>query len=238
VLRQGQGFVSLGTSGVVLAARDSYLPRPDLALHTFCHAVPQTWYQMGVMLSATDSLNWLSRIVGHSPRALTQELDPTPAAPTDLMFLPYLSGERTPHNDAAIRGSFTGLSTASKRADMTRAVLEGVSFGLRDCLNAIRADSAGPDALYAIGGGAASDHWLTMLATILDTPLHRPKGGEFGAALGAARLGQIAATNCDPADVMIPPADIEIFEPSPALSDAYTAAFARFTAAYGHLRKL
>jgi xylulokinase len=110
VLREGQSFVSLGTSGVILTARSGYAPAFKTAVHTFCHAIPHHWYQMGVMLSATGSLNWLSRLVGKEPTELTKALGLKLQAPGKIQFIPYLSGERTPHNDSAVRGGFLGLS--------------------------------------------------------------------------------------------------------------------------------
>ena len=118
---EGHAFVSLGTSGVLFAANDSYRPSPQTAVHTFCHALPGTWHQMGVILSATDSLNWLAGVTGREPRELTEELGDRPNGPGKVTFLPYLSGERTPHNDAAIRGAFAGLGHESGRAAMTQA---------------------------------------------------------------------------------------------------------------------
>ncbi|CAN0309501.1 unnamed protein product, partial [Chrysoparadoxa australica] len=138
-MREGTGFVSLGTSGVVLAGRDGYAPLPESAVHTFCHAVPGQWYQMGVILAATDSLNWLSRVTGASPAELSQEVGDTLDGPGDLRFLPYLSGERTPHNDSDIRGGFLNIAVGTERRDMSRAVMEGVAFALRDCAEALKA---------------------------------------------------------------------------------------------------
>ncbi|APX25352.1 MAG: xylulokinase [Rhodobacteraceae bacterium] len=238
VLSEGQGFVSLGTSGVLLAARDGYRPSPDTALHSFCHAVPGTWYQMGVMLSCTDSLNWLARITGARPAELTAALGDCLTAPGRVRFLPYLSGERTPHNDADIRGAFTGIGAETTREDLTRAVLEGVSFGLRDSAEALRSVGARPAQLLAIGGGSGSRYWLRLLATVLDTPLHLPKAGEFGAALGAARLGRIAATGESPAEVMTPPATGEVVEPVSALVPAFDTAYRRFGPAYRGIRAI
>ncbi len=232
VLSEGQGFVSLGTSGVLLAARDGYRPSPETALHSFCHAVPGTWYQMGVMLSCTDSLNWLARITGARPAELTASLGDCLRAPGRERFLPYLSGERTPHNDADIRGAFTGIGAETSRDDLTRAVLEGVSFGLRDSAEALRGTGARLDQLLAIGGGTLSRYWLRLLATVLDVPLHLPRAGEFGAALGAARLGRIAATGEAPQQVMTAPAIGEVIEPVAGMTDAMNAAYARFGPAY------
>ena len=153
-MREGTGFVSLGTSGVVLTGRDGYAPLPESAVHTFCHAVPGQWYQMGVILAATDSLNWLSRVTGASPADLSVELGDTLDGPGALRFMPYLSGERTPHNDSRIRGGFLNIDVGTSRRDMTRAVMEGVAFALCDCAEALKASGARLDSLLAIGGGA------------------------------------------------------------------------------------
>ncbi|SFR42529.1 xylulokinase [Litoreibacter janthinus] len=237
-LDEGQGFVSLGTSGVLLSARDGYKPAPETAVHTFCHAVPGRWYQMGVMLSATDSLNWLSRITGASPAELTANLGETLLPPGRVRFLPYLSGERTPHNDASIRGSFSGLAAETTRDDMTRAVLEGVAFGLRDSFEALRATGAKMERLIAIGGGTGSRYWLRLIATVLGIPLDLPGDGEFGAALGAARLGMAAATGASPEQIMTPPDIRETIEPDSALITKYDDAYAAFRAAYPVLKQV
>ena len=231
-LNEGQGFVSLGTSGVLLAARDGYRPAPETAVHTFCHAVPGRWYQMGVMLSATDSLNWLAGITGRPAADLTKALGDNLRPPGPIRFLPYLSGERTPHNDAEIRGSFTGLAAETGVDDLTQAVLEGVAFGLRDSFEALKATEAQLDRLIAIGGGAASRYWLKLIATVLNLPLALPEQGEFGAALGAARLGVVAATGQDPDEVMTAPAIETIIPPEAELVEAYETAYRAFCRAY------
>ena len=159
---------------------------------------------MGVMLSATDSLNWLSRITGKSPADLTGTLGTEVQSPGAVRFLPYLSGERKPHNDSQIRGGFTGLSTGTTTEDLTRAVLEGVAFGLHDSFDALRSTGVNIQSLLAIGGGSASIYWLKLIATVLDTPLLVPSGREFGATLGAAKLGLLAATGRPVSDVLTP----------------------------------
>ncbi len=228
VLTDGQGFVSLGTSGVVLAGRTDCEPSPETAVHTFCHAVPDRWYQMGVMLSATDSLNWLSRLVDKSPKDLTSALSQDLKPPSSLRYFPYLSGERTPHNDPMVRAGFYGIDQRSDVRDMTQAVLEGVAFGLRDCAEALMNTGAQFERLYVIGGGAASDYWVKLLATVLNIPLERPVGGEFGAALGAARLGMVAALGVAPETVMRPPTSVEIFEPVADLVVEFDRAYKQF----------
>lgn len=235
-LEEGQGFVSLGTSGVLLAARNGYHPAPATAVHTFCHAVPGRWYQMGVMLAATDSLNWLARLTDKSPSELTNALGGTLQPPGRVRFLPYLSGERTPHNDASIRGSFTGLSTSTTREDMTRAVLEGVAFAMRDSFEALQATGAKLEQVVAIGGGTASRYWLRMIATVLGVPLQLPQGSEFGAALGAARLGFAAATGRAPEDIMAVPDIRETIMPEFEQSAAYDGAYTAFRKAYPAVR--
>lgn len=228
----GQAFVSLGTSGVLFAANASYLPNPESAVHTFCHALPDTWHQMGVILSATDSLNWLSEISGKGAGELTAELGDTLKAPTGASFLPYLSGERTPHNDSAIRGSFTGLAHESSRAVLTQAVLEGVAFAFRDSLEALAKAGTTLTRVTAIGGGSRSRYWLKAIATALGLPVDIPADGDFGAAFGAARLGMIAATSADPLRVCTAPATDATIEPVAALSNAYADAYQRYRLLY------
>ncbi|RWM41238.1 xylulokinase [Mesorhizobium sp.] len=232
----GHAFVSLGTSGVLFAANASYLPNPESAVHTFCHALPATWHQMGVILSATDSLNWLSEITGKGAGDLTGELSDTLKAPTGVTFLPYLSGERTPHNDSAIRGSFTGLAHQSGRAVLTQAVLEGVAFAFRDSLEALKTAGTTLTRVTAIGGGSRSRYWLKAIATALQLPVDIPADGDFGAAFGAARLGLIAATGSDPLAVCTAPATDATIEPDAALGGAYADAYQRYRALYPAIR--
>lgn len=227
----GQGFVSLGTSGVLFAATDRYLPRPESAVHAFCHALPGMWHQMGVILSASAALEWFASIAGTRPADLTADLG-TLQAPGEVTFLPYLSGERTPHNAAHIRASFAGLSARSDRAALTRAVMEGVAFALADNLAALRAAGSDPQALLALGGGARSDYWLRAIATALGLPVLVPESGDFGAAFGAARLGLMAATGADPASVCTPPRIATEIAPDPVLQDDFAEGLARFRALY------
>lgn len=235
---EGHAFVSLGTSGVLFAANASYLPKPESAVHAFCHALPNTWHQMGVILSATDALNWYSGIAGKSASELSSELGDDLQAPTGVTFAPYLSGERTPHNDAAIRGSFIGLSHESDRKALTQAVLEGVTFAIRDNLEALKSAGTSISRVTAIGGGSRSRYWLASIATSLGVPVDIPAEGDFGAAFGAARLGLIAATGADPVAVCSQPETEETIEPVAALSGAYEEAYARYRALYPAIKPL
>lgn len=237
-MREGAGFVSLGTSGVLLVARDGYAPLPASAVHTFCHAVPAQWYQMGVILAATDSLNWLARMTGATPETLSTELDKPISGPGRAAFLPYLSGERTPHNDSHIRGAFAGLDIGDDRSDLTQAVMEGVSFALRDCAEALRQTGARMDSLLAIGGGSASRFWVETIATLLNTPLDIPQAGDFGAALGAARLAMVGAGGGDPDQVMSRPPIAQTIEPVADLTAAYSDAYGAWRALYPALKDI
>ena len=228
----GSAFLSLGTSGVLFVSNERFSPNTEGAVHAFCHALPHTWHQMGVILSATDSLNWLARVVGEPAPALAGALGPSVPAPSEVMFLPYLSGERTPWNDAAARGVFVGLSQSTERAALTQAVLEGVGFAFRDCLRVLEEAGTAVTRAFAVGGGANSSLWLKIMASILDRPLDLGAEADVGAALGAARLGMAAALGGDPVRFMPPPAIKATVEPDPALVPAYAEAYERYRALY------
>ena len=236
VVRAGEAFVSLGTSGVLFAANDGYQPAPDTAVHTFCHALPGAWHQMGVILAATDALNWFAGLVGSDAAKLTGDLGAL-RAPGKTLFLPYLGGERTPLNDAAIRGAFLGLEHATDRAAATRAVLEGVTFAIRDCRDALAATGTTIQSLLAVGGGSRSDYWLRAIATALGTPVQVPVAGDFGGAFGAARLAMMAATGAG-AEIATAPAIARMVEPDAKLLSAFDAGHARYRAAQGAVQGL
>lgn len=232
----GAAFVSLGTSGVLFASNASYMPNPDSAVHAFCHAVPNTWHQMGVILSATDSLNWLAALTGRDAASLTGSLGTELQAPGPVTFLPYLSGERTPHNDASIRGAFTGLGHESGHVALTKAVVEGVAFAIRDSLEALALAGTKLTRVTAVGGGSRSDYWLKVIATTLGMPVDIPAEGDFGAAFGAARLGMIAATGADPFEICKPPHTERTIEPEASLIDVYSAAYEKYKSHYAAIK--
>jgi xylulokinase len=236
VVRAGEAFVSLGTSGVLFAANDGYQPDPATAVHTFCHALPNTWHQMGVILAATDALNWYAKLTGTDAAKLTGELGPL-QAPGKTVFLPYLGGERTPLNSASVRGAFTGLEHATDRAAGTRAVLEGVTYAIRDSRDALAATGTRLENLLAVGGGSRSDYWLKLIATALDCPVQLPVAGDFGGAFGAARLGLMAATGAG-AEIATLPQIARTIDPDPTLKDAFDAGHARFRAAQSAIKDL
>ena len=235
VTKPGSAFLSLGTSGVIFAATASYAPAPETAVHTFCHALPDTWHQMGVILSCTDALNWYGTLTGKTAADLTGALRDV-TAPGRALFLPYLGGERTPHNDATVRGALIVLENETDQTAGTRAVLEGVGFALRDNLDALAATGTNVSSLIAVGGGAQSRVWLETLATILELPIDIPVSGEFGAAFGAARLGMMAATG-DLSLATAPKTATQI-EPRADLIQDFSAAHDRYKATYSALRTL
>jgi xylulokinase len=191
----GDAFISLGTSGVLFVVTDSYRPAPQSAVHAFCHVLPNLWHQMSVMLSAASCLQWFCRLTSTTEVALLEEIaqlseEEKANAP---FFLPYLSGERTPHNDPLARGMFWGMTHTSLRAQLGYAVLEGVSFGIADGLRVLQESGTRIEQCSLVGGGARSPFWAQLLADILAMPVVTHKGGETGGALGAARLACLAA---------------------------------------------
>jgi len=202
----GQAFLSLGSSGVVFVCDDRFRPAPERTVHAFCHCLPATWHRMAVCLAAASCLTWLARVTGAANETvLLDELEREGvAAARGPVFLPYLAGERTPHNDPRAAGVFFGLEGGTVRADLTRAVLEGVAFALADGLEALEEKGGPIAALSVTGGGARSVLWGRILATALGKRLIYHEGGEVGPALGAARLGLIAAGEGTVAETCIP----------------------------------
>jgi len=238
--RPGPVSVVLGTSGVVLAALPGYAHDPEGRVHAFCHAVPGTWQAMGVMLSAAGSLEWLHERLapGTSFDELIAEAAAWPPGAEGLMFAPYLAGERTPHADPDARGAFVGLQLRHDRGALVRAVLEGVAFGLRDALDAVRALGVDASVGRVSGGGARSPLWLEIVASVLDIPLERTESEE-GSAFGAALLGGVAGgVFADPSEAVA--RCVRVGEgpvgPDPALRAAYGDAHEQFRALYPALR--
>lgn len=236
VVRPGSAFVSIGTSGVLFVSNATFSPNTEGGVHAFCHALPHTWHQMGVILSAADSLEWFGRIAGKPAVDLADAVGRVDR-PSDITFLPYLSGERTPHNDAGARGAFIGLSRSHDLGDMTQAVLEGVAYAFADCQSALAHAGTDFDSALAVGGGARSEAWLRIIASVLDRPLEIAHDRDVGAALGAARLAICAAEGADPLEVCSAPPTERVIEPDPALVDGYRAGLARYRALYPALKE-
>jgi xylulokinase len=235
VVRPGALSVVLGTSGVVLAALPAYAHDGEARVHAFCHAVPGTWQAMGVMLSAAGSLEWFHRTLAPDApfETLVEEAAGWGPGAEGLLFLPYLSGERTPHADPDARGAFVGLELRHDRGALVRAVLEGVAFGLRDSLDLIRALGVDVPSARVSGGGARSRLWLEIVSSVLGIPLELTESEE-GSAFGAALLGGVAAgVFADVHDAVARCVRVvDRVDPSPPWRDAYAELLPRYRALY------
>jgi xylulokinase len=232
-IENGAGFVSLGTAAVYVVAADHYAPRPETMLHDFAHAVPGRWFQMAGMLNGASALSSMLATLGEGDiDAMLARVEAGYRGPSRLLFLPYLSGERTPHNNPDARGVLFGLDAETGKADIVQAVLEGVAFSIRDAVACLAAADSPCPAPGFIGGGARSRLWAKVIADVTGLTLRRYRGGDFGPALGAARLAIIAATGAPVAEVCVPPPVAEEIAPDPALLEAYAPRYERFRELY------
>jgi len=237
VINPGEAFLSLGTSGVLFLANKSFLPNPARAVHAFCHAVPDRWHQMTVMLSAASCMDWAARASGAGDAAvLFDRLSARARMDGPEIFLPYLSGERTPHNDAHARGVLFGLTHDSDGDAIGQAVLEGVAFAFADGLDALLEAGADVGQISVIGGGARSRWWGKVLAAALGRTLVYRQGSETGPAFGAARLARLAVTGENAADVCAPPPIAAIVEPDAHDMEKLSPKRAMFARLYRDLR--
>jgi xylulokinase len=230
--------VVLGTSGVVLSSLDTYAADPEGRVQASCHALPDAWFGMGVILSAAGSLRWLRDVTGDVKfGGLDEEAARWAPGVEGLTFLPYLTGERTPHFDPDARGAFAGLTVRHDRGALARAVLEGVAFGMRDAFDLVASLGGQAPVGRVSGGGAKSDLWLRILASVLELPLERVAVDE-GAAYGAALLGGVAAGAWSNAEQAIA-ACVKVrgtVEPDPEWIEPYRDALERYRALYPALR--
>lgn len=233
VVNPGEGFISLGTSGVVFLADNHYRPNTDGAVHTFCHALPGLWHQMSVILSAASAVDFAARIAGFETE--TELYDQTADAKTPgkgAIFLPYLSGERTPHNDPNARGAFFGLTHEDTPLSMAQAALEGVAFALADGVDVLKATGAKIDSLSVIGGGSRSHWWGEVMASAMNLPLTYRKASAVGPAFGAARLARLCVSGEDFAEICAPPKIDHVIEPNSEMRDLYSTRRETFSKLY------
>jgi xylulokinase len=232
--------VVLGTSGVVLAALPRYQADAQARVHAFCHAVPQAWQAMGVMLSAAGSLQWFRDALapGVPFDALVREAEQWPPGTEGLVFLPYLAGERTPHADPDARGAFAGLELRHDRGALVRAVLEGVGFGLRDSFELLRELGVAAERGRVSGGGARGRLWLEIVASILAIPLELT-AVEEGSAFGAALLGGVAGgVFADVHEAVARCVRVrETIDPRSEWIDVYARAYPRYRSLYPALKE-
>jgi xylulokinase len=237
-IEAGEGFVSLGTSGVVFCVTDKYVSLPQRTLHAFCHALPGRWHGMSVMLSAAASLTWVANLLGRGDGVglcvdeaehFAHAAEAVRAAP---IFLPYLSGERTPHNDAEATGMFAGLTAGHGAEALIFSVMEGVAFSFADGVDVLREAGAAPAVTLLVGGGARSAFWGQMIADVTGLSIDLAAGAEAGAALGAARLGMLAAKAGNTRAICARPQTQRRFEPDAQRAALHGPRLARYRALY------
>jgi xylulokinase len=238
VVSPGQAFLSLGTSGVLFVVTDKFRPNPDRAAHAFCHCLPNRWHQMSVMLSAASVLDWAAQLTGQPdlPR-LVESAKARGINRHSPFFLPYLSGERTPHNDPHARGVFFGIGADTGAADLAAAVLEGVALAFADGLDVLLEKGGTIGEISVTGGGARLPYWGELLAAALNRPLAYRVGSEVGAALGAARLGRLALGGEGAQDICVAPPMGRVVEPDAALVSLLATRRRIFLRLYQDLKK-
>ena len=241
IVKPGQGMISLGTSGVYFVVADHFSQHAELAVHSFCHALPNRWHLMSVMLSAASCLDWFAKqVVGEDIGALLKQLENTPVNQKNTpYFLPYLSGERTPHNDPLAQGAFIGLTHDTNKLDMLHAVLEGVCFAFADGVDALHQSGTKATEITVIGGGAQSAYWRQLMADVLNTNITFRKGGEVGPALGAARLAQLAMQPDLSIEQICPqPEAVQVHTPNNSIQSIFEQRRTVYKQAYSQLRTL
>lgn len=231
----GDGFISLGTSGQLFVTTPDYRPNPDSLVHAYAHTVPDHWFQMAAMLNGARPIAWLADLLRRPIEPLLAEAE---AAPPGPLFLPYLTGERTPHGDSEIRGGFSGLGETTSQASLMRAVVEAVAFSFADAAKALAEAGTVPGALLAIGGGTRSDFLMQTIADATECRLGRSDGADIGPALGAARLACVASGGGSTAEVMTAPEVRRWFEPRLADGDRLRSRLAGYRALYPALRSV
>jgi xylulokinase len=238
VINPNEAFLSLGTSGVYFVANESYRPNPDSAVHTFCHCIDNTWHQMSVILSAASCLSWVTKLTGYQDEeSLLVDVEKLDfSIPSSVTFLPYLSGERTPHNNPNAQGVFFGLGHNTDSAELGRAVLEGIAFAFADGQQALIAAGTEIDTVSVIGGGSVSKLWGKILASVLNKPLSYRQGAEVGPAYGAARLAKLGTSKLSPSDVCLAGEINHVIDPDQAMSAYYLKQHQKYQQLYQNLK--
>jgi xylulokinase len=234
VVKAGSAFLSLGTSGVYFVSTDSYRYNAKEGVHSFCHAIPKHWHHMAVHLSAACCLDWWAKVANLKIDEAVKKVNLK--TESSLYFLPYLAGERTPHNDAHARGSFIGMNQATKTSDMTKAVLEGVVFAFMSGQKAMQNAGVKINDISVVGGGARFPIWGKMLASALNHPLIYRENREVGGAYGAALLAWVAEHGKSSINELEAPPVESIVKPIPELRDYFEARYETFDQIYRQLK--
>ncbi len=233
LVNPGDGVISMGTSAQIIVTKDLHVPSPLHNIHAFCHGLPSRWFQMAALLNGASPLAWLAAVLGKKDlAALTAPIERQMTATSGVIFLPYLNGERTPHDDPMAKAAFIGLDHRSGPTELARAVLEGVALSLADCYDILQQTGTVPERLLIIGGGTRSALWMKMIASALGRDLLLAKAGEFGASLGAARLARIGATGERPEDICQFPRHTKRISPHPVWRERYTSQLQDFRKLY------
>ncbi|MDZ7588819.1 MAG: FGGY-family carbohydrate kinase [Parasphingorhabdus sp.] len=222
---------------MLFLANAGYSPNPEGGVHCFCHALPNSWHQMSVILSAASCVEWAVRLTGMKDAAqMFASIEARNAPSNGEIFLPYLSGERTPHNNPRAKGVLFGLDHESDAATVGQTILEGVAFAFRDGMDALTDTGAHIETITVIGGGARSHYWGRTLASTLGRPLVYRDAGEVGPAYGAARLAQIADSGAAAKDICTAPPITHVAEPDAELADLYSERMPKFRSLYQNLK--
>ncbi len=235
-VRDGDGFVSLGTSGQLFVVTDRYAAAPDQGLHSFAHTLPGLWYQMAAMLNGARPMQWFADMTGAPIETLLAEAQDAPLPGTPIC-LPYLTGERTPHGDSKIRSAFIDLSNDTTRGQMMRAVIEAIAYSFADARAALEAARPMPCTLQAIGGGARSALLLQTMADVIGVTLNRSEDAAIGPAIGAAKLAAMCIGDLSVSDLHQPETRQE-FRPDPEASARHESRLRRYRALYPALQSL
>lgn len=225
----GDGFISLGTSGQLFVTTPDYRPNPASRIHAYAHTVPEHWFQMAAMLNGARPIAWLADLLRRPIAELLAEAETATPGP---LFLPYLTGERTPHGDTEIRAGIYGLGETTSQGSLMRSVVEAVAFSFADAVDALSEAGAMPDSLLAIGGGTRSDYLLQSIADVTACRLGRTVDADIGPALGAARMAVVAAGYGTRAEAMTKPAVSRWFEPRTKHTESLRARLDGYRALY------
>ena len=233
IIDDGEALMSLGTSGVIFVAGRSFRSNPEEAVHSFCHVIPNRWHLMSVMLSAASCLDWATKLTGQaSARDFIQMAETENNLRGEEIFLPYLSGERTPHNDPKASGVLFGMNHDSGPAQIAQAVLEGVAFGMADGLNALMRSGVEIHSISVIGGGSRSPYWGRILAAALEKPLVYCDGADIGPSLGAARLARYSVLGGPFDEAFAPPKVLDVVQPHEADIECLAPKYRTFSDIY------
>lgn len=232
IIDEGNTLLSIGTSAVLFTPTETFRPSVPSMVHAFCHALPKRWFQMSVMLNGGSALAWAAQLFGDTPAGLARLVEEHFNGPSETLFLPYLTGERSPHNDPYAKGVFFGMTPVSDKRSLAQAVMEGVAFSFADAKDSMTRTGTSIDSIYMLGGGAKSRVWTRIIASVLNCPISRCKDMDAGPAFGVARLARLAVTGEAPEILCTRPQVMDTIQPDPELGEAYAPRIEQFRRLY------